>query len=219
MTLDNQYNQKPNYTIIILVFLLLLFFLVKSELAKSSTYNNEQKILEDENYNLASQLHSAFNISFISQWITTFDEKAIFDIASKVKDFKALQEAYYALYSETLISRLEKTFVDDPKKVNLFYAQIKANSGGTSSNGSVLPVAGTLKLNGTVTALKTLDALDYTNSTQVLKRFNAAEDVGKYLGDYPTLIKGVRYAVVEISVNWYTSNKKALIIKNSLISY
>lgn len=219
MTLDTQQN-KPNYTLIILVVVLLIYFLIKAELAHSSTTNNENKILEDENYNLASQLHSAFNISFISTWITTYDEKAIFAIAPKIKDFKAVQEAYYKLYEETLISRLEKTFVDEPQKVNVFYASVKQASGSTSNTGStVIPQAGVLKLNGSVTALKTLDALDYTNSTIALRRFAGGEDVGTYLGDYPTKIKGITYAVVEISVNWYTFNKKALIIKSSLISY
>ncbi len=218
MTLETQQN-RPNYTIIILFVILLLYFLIRAELAQSATTNNENKILEDENYNLASQLHAAFNISFVSTFLLTYDEKRIFEIAPQIKDFKAVQDAYYKLYEETLISRLQKTFEDQPKKLNLFYASVKASGSTSNSSSTVIPVAGALKLNSGVTAIKQVDALDYTNSTVVLKRFNAGEDVGKYLGDYQTKIKGIVYAVVEISVNWYTFDKKALIIKSSLISY
>jgi len=216
---NNYYNNKPNYTIIILFALLLLYFMIKAELAKSQALNNENKILDDENFNLASQLHSAFNINLLSDYFTTYNEKQLFAIANKITDFKKVQEAYYSLYSETLISRLEKTFVDEPDKLNLFYAQIKANNGSISSKNSQIPTAGNLSLNATVSAIKVIDALDYEDSTKVLRRFNAGEQVGKYLGDYFKVIKGVKYAVVEISVHWYTPNKKALIVKSNLISY
>lgn len=221
-TTSYNYNGKPNYTVIILFALLLLYFMIKAELAKSSALNNENKILDDENYNLASQLHSAFNINLLSDYFTTFNEKQLFEIATKIKDFKKVQEAYYALYSETLISRLEKTFVDFPDKLNLFYATVKANANtgtGSSTGNTQIPTAGNLKLNAKVSAIKITDAFDYEDSTQVLKRFSTGEEVGTYLGDYFTTIKGFKYAVVEISVHWYTPNKKVLILKQNLISY
>lgn len=212
-------NNKPNYTIIILFVLLLLYFMIKAELAKSSAMNNENKILDDANFNIASQLHSAFNINLLSDYFTTYNEKQLFAIANKITDFKKVQEAYYSLYSETLISRLEKTFVDEPDKLNLFYAQVKANAGGTVSGNNQIPTAGNLSLNATVSAIKVIDALDYEDSTKVLRRYNAGEQVGKFLGDYFKTIKGLKYAVVEISVHWYSPNKKALVLKSNLISY
>ncbi len=213
---QNQYlTPKPNYTLIILIGLFVLFLFIKDELAKSSQFNNENKILDDPNYNLASQLRGAFNISFFSEWFTTYDETKIFEIASQITDWNGVQKAYYALYSETLISRLQNEFKDSPEKLNLFYAKVTANKNNTNP---VIPKAGALKVGGKVTAINATSAFDFTDSRIVLRNYKASEEVGKYLGDFNKTIKGVTYAVVEIP--WYIIlSKKALVVKNNLISY
>lgn len=213
---QNQYlTTKPNYTLIIVIGLFILYLFIKDELAKSSQFNNENKILDDPNYNLASQLRGAFNISFFSEWFTTYDEQKVFEIAGKITDWNGVQKAYYALYSETLISRLQNQFRDSPEKLSLFYAKVTS---GKNNTNPVIPKAGVLKVGGKVTAINATTAFDLTDSRIVLKSFKASEEVGKYLGDFNKQIKGVTYAVVEIP--WYIVwSKKALVVKNNLISY
>lgn len=212
-------EDKQDNRVYWLLGILLLVYLVKKELTASQQASAEQKILSDENYNLASQLHSAFHINLISDYINTVDENTVFAIADKIKDFEGVQKAYKDLFSETLISRIQQVFKDDPNKANLFYSKVKtASTQNGKVIGSALPQAGVLGLGKIAIAVNTLNALDYTNSTKVLKQYQAGEEIGKYLGDFPKLIKNVKYAVVEIS--WYQFwTKKALIVKNQLITY
>lgn len=219
--LDNQESLttiKPNYTLIIIVGLLILFLMIKDELQKSSQFNAEQKVVDDPNYNLASQLYSAFNISFISTWITTYDEEKVFEVAGKITDWLGVQKAYYDLYKETLISRLQKVFQDSPNKLNLFYAKINQNKGGTTTQNPVIPKAGVLKVGAKTFAVNNTTAFDFTDSRIVLKTYNPSDEVGIYLGDFSTKIKGITYAVVEIPW-YYFFTKKALIVKSNLIQY
>lgn len=212
---ENQYlTTKPNYTVIIVLGLLLLYLLIKDELAQSAQINNENKIIEDPNYNLASQLRSAFNISIISDWITTYDEDMIFDVAGKITDWQGVQQAYYKLYSETLISRLGKVFKDSPQKLNLFYSKVS----GTKNTNPLIPKGGNLKLGAQTTSINPTTAFDLEDSRIVLRTYSAGKEVGKYLGDFNKQIKGITYAVIEIP--WYVVfTKKALVVKNDLITY
>lgn len=210
-------NEEKDYTNYYIFAFAVVAYLIYQEIKASKQAGAEQKILTDENYNLASQLHSAFHIGLISDYIDTVDEQALYSVASKIKDWDGVQKAYKDLYSETLISRIQQVFQDTPEKANLFYAKVK-NASGLNSNSSALPTVGKLTVGRTAVAYSLLNALDYQDSTKVLKQFKPSEEVGKYLGDYPKLIKGVRYAVVEISYYAFWT-KKALILKDRLITY
>lgn len=209
-----QFYEKP--TFLWIVGSVFLYFVIRSELQASSARNAEGKVVDDVNYNLAQQLHTSFSISVWSEWVSiaTADINAVYSIAEKIKDFTAVQNAYYDLYSETLISRLEKVFSDDAKGLQVFYSKFRTATSGTTNT------AGKLVLGRIATVVRTTNALDYANSSTLLKQFNAGSDAGKYIGDVQVKVGSVItiYAVVEIS--WYlVTTKKALIKKIDLITY
>lgn len=209
-----------------LLFLIILFIVVRSEITSYNSRQNEDKILSDEYFNIASRLRAAFNISFISQYITTYDETELFKIASEIKDYQKVSDAYRELYSETLYERLQKAFVDSPEKVVLFLAKTKSIGSGAGGKGKVVPKAGELKVGKVAVTLNPVNGLNSNNSQDVLITFKANEEVGIYRSDkvLAWVSKGVRYqttfAVIDGYLHWYSqSPSQFLVQKSNLITY
>jgi hypothetical protein len=222
---ENEYQGGSNWAWWLLL-IIVLYIVVSSELKNYNLRQNEQKVLNDENYNLATRLRQAFNISFISDWITTYNETELFNIAGLVKDYQKVSDAYRDLYSESLYERLQKTFHDEPEKVTLFLAKTKSVGSGVGGGGTVIPKAGALIQGKIASCLVAVNALNPNNSAEVFKTFPAFQEVGVYLGDkvLAWVSKGVRYqvtfAVCQGKLNWYSvSESRYLIEKSKLITY
>ena len=225
--LNDEENQNGGVNIgWIIMIVIILYIVVQSELKAYNQKQNEAKVLADENYNLATKLRTAFNISFISDWITTYNETELFNLAGQIKDWTKVSDAYRDLYSESLYERLQKTFREEPDKVTLFLAKTKQAGSGVGGGGTVIPKAGVLQVGKIVTSLERVNALNPNDSSKVLKTFEGFVEVGKYLGDKRlTWISGGKtntmlFAVCEGYLSWYSvSVSRYWIEKSKLINY
>jgi hypothetical protein len=214
---QNEENQNSkggllNNNYVIVIFIIIAFFIYQ-ELKAWKELKAQEKVINDPNYNLASRIKAALNISFISSWVLTADLDLLLSLSTEITSWTGLQKAYSDLYGTALTTLLAKAFEDEPKKLQVFYANANKAGGAGGTNPPK-----TLTVGKVATALKLTDVLDLTNSSVALKRFVAGADVGKFLGYHSATIKGKRYAIVEISY-YYFATIKGLCPAENLITY
>lgn len=199
---DGAVQASKNRKVVTFVIVLALVYLIRQEIRKKVQANEYDALATSQNAQLAYQIRQACNpygsvlgYSLIDTDGT--DEQRLFVIASQITDWKGVQDSYFRLYNETLVSRLENELQEDFQK---FIESIPKNPTTTGGTGTGSPV--TNYLGYKVWTRVEMNIYEKDTPTKIAKTLQANKIIGDWAGEQ--LVNGVAYVIVRNDFLWWT---------------